>query len=430
MMRLGPAIVLLAFACLQAPVRAAEQEGWQFEFTPYAWLVGVDGDVTARGREASFDKDFSDLKDNVDAALMGLLSASYNRFVLFGQYDYMELGTDGSLASDLGVPAPPGGRVKGTLDTDIATLGVGYRFDTFRENTVDVLLGVRDINFDAKLRYLDEVRSREVGATDTLIMLRPSIRLSERWRFSPTLSYAISGDSDTHYELQPEFQYQFADSFALRIGYRSLNYEVSSGAKNTEDYRAIDGSLSGFLVGVGWTFPAHRQAVAAVPAPAPALAPEPQPAPVAVAAPSDADQDGVLDSEDLCPETPRGVRVDQRGCDCDVTVQLQFEFDSAELTSADVAALNQMADRMREANWIGGVAEGHTDSIGSDAYNVNLSARRAQAVVDYLAGRGVAADRIRAVGLGEAHPVAANTTADGRALNRRVVLRRTDCGSN
>ncbi|MBX3705307.1 MAG: OmpA family protein [Pseudomonadales bacterium] len=430
MNRFIAAVVLVAAVGLQAPVQASEQTGWQVEVTPYGWLMGVDGKVAVNDREASFEKDFSDLKDNVDAGFMGLIAASYNRFVLFGQYDYAALSTEGSLRRDLGLPVPPGVGVKGELDTTIATLGIGYRFDTFGENTLDVLVGVRDLKLDTELQRAASARSREMNVTDTLIMLRPSFRISERWRFNPTIAYAVGGDSDTHYELQPELQYQFADSFALRFGYRSLNYELESGNPNsTDDYRAFDGSLSGFLIGVGWTFPAHRSTVAAAPAtvPAPVTTRPAAPPPVAAAPPSDADRDGVPDASDRCPNTPVGSQVDGQGCECDITVQLQFGFDSAELTAADTAELDRVATRMREITWVAGVAEGHTDSVGDDAYNLRLSERRARAVVDYLAGRGVDAERVRVVGLGEARPIAPNTTEAGRAQNRRVVLRRTDC---
>jgi outer membrane protein OmpA-like peptidoglycan-associated protein len=64
--------------------------------------------------------------------------------------------------------------------------------------------------------------------------------------------------------------------------------------------------------------------------------------------------------------------------------------------------------------------EGHTDSKGSDAYNIKLSQRRANAVRDYLIAHGVEADRLVAVGYGETRPVADNGTAEGRARNRRV----------
>lgn len=66
---------------------------------------------------------------------------------------------------------------------------------------------------------------------------------------------------------------------------------------------------------------------------------------------------------------------------------------------------------------------GHTDSTGSDAYNMTLSQRRAQAVADYLSTRGVAASRIRSQGFGETQPVASNATEEGRSANRRVEIK-------
>jgi len=68
------------------------------------------------------------------------------------------------------------------------------------------------------------------------------------------------------------------------------------------------------------------------------------------------------------------------------------------------------------------IVEGHTDSIGSNSYNMKLSHRRADAVRDYLVRGGIAASRIHTEGFGETRPVASNATADGRAQNRRVEL--------
>jgi OOP family OmpA-OmpF porin len=79
--------------------------------------------------------------------------------------------------------------------------------------------------------------------------------------------------------------------------------------------------------------------------------------------------------------------------------------------------------------FIAGEVDGYTDSTGEEAYNVGLSKRRAQAVVDYVKSQGVnLGDRFTVNGYGEAYPVASNDTKEGRAQNRRVVLRRTDCG--
>jgi OOP family OmpA-OmpF porin len=82
---------------------------------------------------------------------------------------------------------------------------------------------------------------------------------------------------------------------------------------------------------------------------------------------------------------------------------------------------------LKRLNWTSGVIEGHTDSIGKDAYNQKLSERRALAVREYLAAQGIAESRMIPTGFGESQPVADNKTAEGRAENRRVVLRRTDC---
>lgn len=161
--------------------------------------------------------------------------------------------------------------------------------------------------------------------------------------------------------------------------------------------------------------------------PAPVVAAPVAVAAAAPAAPADSDGDGVIDANDRCPATPAGERVGPQGCSCDVTAQLQFAFDSAELTPEDRAILDRVAARLGELQFVGGEVAGHTDSVGDEAYNLELSKRRAQSALDYLASQGVAPGRMTSVGYGETMPIADNATEDGRALNRRVVIRRTDC---
>jgi outer membrane protein OmpA-like peptidoglycan-associated protein len=182
----------------------------------------------------------------------------------------------------------------------------------------------------------------------------------------------------------------------------------------------------------------------------------------------DADKDTVEDWADKCPNTPSGMKVNALGCEIDTdgdgvldsvdkcpTVyaktpdgcppeavvnegvvpapasapavvmtlgDVNFAFDSATLTPAAdanidkaVAHVNQWPDEKFEL-------KGNTDSIGSDAYNMKLSQRRADAVRNEMIKRGVAADRITATGYGEADPVSSNATKEGRAENRRVEL--------
>lgn len=176
-----------------------------------------------------------------------------------------------------------------------------------------------------------------------------------------------------------------------------------------------------YSLNLGYRFGATvAPAVVAVAAIAPAVVAKP-------VAPLDSDGDGVIDANDLCPDTPRGTRVGVQGCPCDLTLKLNFAFDSSALTDSDKAQLDAAVAELKRLNWTSGVIEGHTDSIGSDAYNQKLSERRAATVREYLIAQGIAESRMSPTGFGESQPVADNKTAEGRAENRRVVLRRTDC---
>ena len=83
-------------------------------------------------------------------------------------------------------------------------------------------------------------------------------------------------------------------------------------------------------------------------------------------------------------------------------------------------ALTQLLEALEAVPDMQVLIEGHTDADGSDAYNQDLSSRRAASVVAWLTERGIAADRLGSDGRGEKEPVASNKTSDGKALNRRV----------
>ena len=153
----------------------------------------------------------------------------------------------------------------------------------------------------------------------------------------------------------------------------------------------------------------------------------------------DEDHDGVPDSRDKCPGTPRGVQVDANGCPPAPVVEqpvvvkeevivirdVHFMFNSAKLTAADKVRLDKVASRLKsEAPGARLSVTGHTDSVGSDAYNQTLSERRAHSVTDYLVESGVPRSSFVSVrGAGESQPVADNKTDDGRSMNRRVEIR-------
>lgn len=177
----------------------------------------------------------------------------------------------------------------------------------------------------------------------------------------------------------------------------------------------------------------------------------------------DSDADGVGDSVDECPDTPAGARVDARGCSLDSDgddvydyadkcpntgsgegvdadgcptngavirkfEDVNFAFDKAALSDYARITLDGTAKVIREM-----VAEypnlrievdGHTDWVGSDAYNLDLGMRRATTVKDYLTGKGgIERTRVHTRSYGESNPVATNETAKGRLLNRRAEIR-------
>ncbi len=144
----------------------------------------------------------------------------------------------------------------------------------------------------------------------------------------------------------------------------------------------------------------------------------------------DSDGDGVSDAADRCPGTPPGESVDELGCgdqDAVVLKGVNFELDSDLLTAEAQAVLEPIAELLT-----GGLSSirieiaGHTDNQGDADYNQALSARRAYAVKHFLANRGVSVDRMVATGYGDSQPAADNSTAEGRAENRRVVFRVID----
>jgi OOP family OmpA-OmpF porin len=134
--------------------------------------------------------------------------------------------------------------------------------------------------------------------------------------------------------------------------------------------------------------------------------------------PLDSDGDGVADYMDKCPDTPKGVTVNRVGCW--VIRDLKFDYNKWDIKPEYYAPLNRGLEVLKMNPTMKIEVQGHTDSKGSDQYNLDLSQKRANAVRDYLISKGVDADRLTAKGLGESTPIATNDTPEGRAENRRV----------
>ena len=102
---------------------------------------------------------------------------------------------------------------------------------------------------------------------------------------------------------------------------------------------------------------------------------------------------------------------------------IKFGSDTAYIEPASAGVLELVAEQLREHPELRVRIEGYTDERASEAYNLELSHERAEAVKRILVGFGIAASRLDVVGLGEAQPIASNASAEGRALNRRVELK-------
>jgi OOP family OmpA-OmpF porin len=141
--------------------------------------------------------------------------------------------------------------------------------------------------------------------------------------------------------------------------------------------------------------------------------------------PVDSDGDGVPDYRDKCPDTPAGVTVDKDGCPLPkkVSIALEIEFDSgkAVIKPQYDDQIKKVADFMNTYRETTAVIEGHTDNVGKEKSNETLSTKRAESVKTYLVQKyGIAAGRLSAKGFGSSQPMADNATAEGRQKNRRI----------
>ncbi len=188
---------------------------------------------------------------------------------------------------------------------------------------------------------------------------------------------------------------------------------------------ATDAGLNQFVQKVFYT--EATPAPVKAPAPAPAVAPAPAPAPppvVVVAIPMDSDGDGVTDDLDKCPGTPKGEYVDANGCTLKLALHINFDFDKSVIKPEFKTDLDQAAQFIRANPKVPYInIAGHTDSIGTEAYNQALSLRRAAAVRNALINDyGIPGDKLVATGYGETRPIADNHTKEGRYQNRRVEI--------
>ncbi len=198
-------------------------------------------------------------------------------------------------------------------------------------------------------------------------------------------------------------RYERVNDFSLAYGI-GLEYAFRNGFALRSELELFDKDARFLSVSLMKRFGATGEEMAPPPA---EPAPEPEPIPVAPPLPPVPEP-----QPEPAPAAPLG--------------QLEiiyFLSDSAELTSEARAKLDRVVAELQRVPDARVEVQGHTDNRNTEAYNMALSKRRIRSVIDYLAGKGIALDRLRPLALGETSPAASNATAEGRSLNRRVEFR-------
>ena len=232
----------VAAAALHTTIPAAMAADSGFTLTPYLWAIGIDGDIQARGEDTNVSMDFEDVVDNLDMAGSVLLEGNVGSWVSYAMVDYLSLDT-GDVET-----RHPGRDADLELDSTLATVATGYRVHMSERSTIDVQVGIRYAKFDTQLS-IEDVGQRNADNTvyDGILALRPRLALSRNWTFSPTMSIG-AGDSDLTWELSPQFVYDCACGFDVRVGYRNLNYDFEKGSDS------VDMTIKGPVIGFGFSF--------------------------------------------------------------------------------------------------------------------------------------------------------------------------------
>ncbi|WP_374710552.1 OmpA family protein [Massilia pseudoviolaceinigra] len=217
-------------------------------------------------------------------------------------------------------------------------------------------------------------------------------------QFSGNRAVGLFAGEKSEKKLNPKFgvglEYKFTEALALRA--EAENYRIDDALRSNGNTKLYSMNLVYKLGRPAASKPMPAQAPAPMPEATPAPAPAPMPAPA-----------------------PAPVPVSEK---VSFAAEALFDFDKSVVKPEGKAALDDLLNKLQGMNTEVMVTVGHTDSVGSDAYNQKLSLRRAEAVKAYIVSKGVETSRVYTEGKGESQPVADNKSAEGRAKNRRVTV--------
>lgn len=295
-----------------------------------------------------------------------------------------------------------------TMDTFMG--GPGYEFDTWEERWFPY------INLGAGIAATQNFQGDIASETAFAVSLRPGIEyaVSDSWFLGVSIDYIHMFASDTPggydvalpfisltYSLNRLATRQREDSEPqARLARPKTKDTDQDGVRN--EYDACPNTPRGVVVDeVGC--PAEEDDMV-----------------------TDTDRDTVVDFYDQCPNTPRGAKVNGFGCQVQEKIQMRltvnFAWDSDVIEAQYYKNLNKVAKLMKKNPKAKLLIEGHTDSTGSLKYNMKLSRRRAGAIRTFLVDGGlVESQRVSSEGYGPTRPVKTNKTEAGRAENRRIL---------
>ena len=303
----------------------------------------------------------------------------------------------------------------------------------------------------AEIVYGDVSADGDAGGMDTDLTRWQIDGIRTLWAGGfPVDPYIVVGMGRQKFESDADTEREIVGHYGLGVKYvLTENLSLRADVRDYDSTYTEDDDIVGFL-GVGFRLPVGQRQEE-----------EPQ----RRSGPNDSDGDGVVDSQDACPGTPRGVAVNSRGCPLDgdndgvpnykdqcprtpegakvdeqgcqiilreevsIRMNVLFEVNDDTVPKRFYDEIRKVADFLEQYPDTTATIEGHTDITGSAEHNKQLSQARAESVRQVLINEfGIESARLEAVGHGEDRPVADNDTAEGRTKNRRVVavIRATD----
>lgn len=224
------ATALLIFLVLPSSGQAKEDNGWSFNLSPFAFALGLEGDVATLpgAAPAEVDVSFGDILDELDIAFMVVGEARKGRFAILGELYYSEISTDAST---------PGSFYSGA-DYDqtlfFVSVATSYRFVEKNHYYLDMLAGLRywhidnELDIDAGLMPAKRLSDKE-GWFDPIFGIEGSCELFSNFYTTGWAVAAAGGESDSVFDVFGGVGYRFNDLFSLIVGYRHQSVDYDNG---------------------------------------------------------------------------------------------------------------------------------------------------------------------------------------------------------